>query len=215
MVGTPEHYFCIIDLFALRGDGEWKRKFAAHAVAQVLIQKVTSHQSEIIHFLFFIKYIFNTDSDFSVGCPLDIWHKEQYMVCNTFFIFWRTHVLFCGAIDTFVLDFWWCLPWVSKPGWISLVCSLACKLFLRFASGATPADLPMASMAAHHVTFPTCIFQQRRDTWVWTGDLSLSKLMCYPLSHHDRVWYSNTQCMNRALKLFSYSSLSRKQFVLH
>ena len=25
---------------------------------------------------------------------------------------------FCGATDTPVLDFWWCLPWVSKPGWI-------------------------------------------------------------------------------------------------
>ena len=25
---------------------------------------------------------------------------------------------FCGATDTPVLDFWWRLPWVSKPGWI-------------------------------------------------------------------------------------------------
>ena len=26
---------------------------------------------------------------------------------------------FRGAINTSVLDFWWRLPWVSKPGWIS------------------------------------------------------------------------------------------------
>ena len=25
---------------------------------------------------------------------------------------------FCGATDNPVLDFWWHLPWVSKPGWI-------------------------------------------------------------------------------------------------
>ena len=31
---------------------------------------------------------------------------------------WRTWVLFRGATDTPVLDFWWHLSWVSKPGWI-------------------------------------------------------------------------------------------------
>ena len=25
---------------------------------------------------------------------------------------------FCGATDTPVLDFWWCLLWVSKPEWV-------------------------------------------------------------------------------------------------
>ena len=34
---------------------------------------------------------------------------------------------FSGATDTPVLDFWWHLPWVSKPEWIpSLTCVLAC-----------------------------------------------------------------------------------------
>ena len=27
---------------------------------------------------------------------------------------------FCGATDTPVLDFWWHLPWVSKPEWTAL-----------------------------------------------------------------------------------------------
>ena len=27
---------------------------------------------------------------------------------------------FCGATDTPVLDFWWCLLWVSKPEWAAL-----------------------------------------------------------------------------------------------
>ena len=50
---------------------------------------------------------------------------------------------FCEANDTPVLDYWWCLPRVSKPGWILLlVCFLPCSplvrhsmpfcLFLRF-----------------------------------------------------------------------------------
>ena len=28
------------------------------------------------------------------------------------------HVSFFGATGTPVLDFWWCLPWVSKPEWV-------------------------------------------------------------------------------------------------
>ena len=33
---------------------------------------------------------------------------------------------FCGATDTPVLDFWWHLPWVSKPGWIPCMLSRLC-----------------------------------------------------------------------------------------
>ena len=34
---------------------------------------------------------------------------------------------FCGATDTTVLNFWWCLPWVSRPGWTSLIaCFVVC-----------------------------------------------------------------------------------------
>ena len=35
-----------------------------------------------------------------------------------FFKFWTVQVLFVGPLIP-VLDFWWHLPWVSKPGWIS------------------------------------------------------------------------------------------------
>ena len=44
-----------------------------------------------------------------------------------FFKFLEDISPFCGAADTPILDFWWCLPWVSKPGWIlSLACFLTC-----------------------------------------------------------------------------------------
>ena len=34
---------------------------------------------------------------------------------------------FCGAIHTPILDFWWYLTWVSKPGWILWhVCFVNC-----------------------------------------------------------------------------------------
>ena len=46
---------------------------------------------------------------------------------------------FCRATDAPILDFWWCLPWVLKPGWISFACFLA-YVILRFTSGATPAE---------------------------------------------------------------------------
>ena len=29
----------------------------------------------------------------------------------------------CGTTDTPVLEFWWCLPWVLKPGWIICLCA--------------------------------------------------------------------------------------------
>ena len=56
---------------------------------------------------------------------------------------------FCGAVDIPLLDFWWWLPKVSKPCWISFVCasSATCNGFLRFTSSAIPADLLTASIA--------------------------------------------------------------------
>ena len=110
------------------------------------------------------------------GCRKDVWR-----ICFYCHDFWMVHnqslllsVLFiysflkkivdsispsCGAIDTPVLDFWWFLPWVSKPGWNIL---LACLLsehnrFLRFTSGATAADLLAASMVAEPFHLNTCV----------------------------------------------------------
>ena len=54
---------------------------------------------------------------------------------------------FCGANDTPVLDFWWCLPWVESQGGYLCCTFLACVI-LRFTSGATPADCVEISMAA-------------------------------------------------------------------
>ena len=62
---------------------------------------------------------------------------------------------FCGATDSPVLDFWWLLPWVSNLGWIPHLCASlpVHNRFLRFTSGATPADLLAASMAASCVPY--------------------------------------------------------------
>ena len=62
---------------------------------------------------------------------------------------------FHGATDTPVLDFWWRLPWVSKPGWIPRLHALSpmCHEFLRFTSGVTPADCIEVSMVAGHVPY--------------------------------------------------------------
>ena len=56
----------------------------------------------------------------------------------------------CGATKTPVLDFWWCLLWVSKPEWAAffVLGEGVCYTFPRFVSGVTPADLLVASMAA-------------------------------------------------------------------
>ena len=41
----------------------------------------------------------------------------QVFIFSFFLKFLEVTCPFCGATDTPVLDFWWCLPWVSKPGW--------------------------------------------------------------------------------------------------
>ena len=62
-------------------------------------------------------------------------HNEYRLLGTIFFffsflffkIFWRTHVPFYGTTDTPILDFWWRLPWVSKPGWTCLYAFLPAR----------------------------------------------------------------------------------------
>ena len=54
---------------------------------------------------------------------------HQLLLFNARFFFKKREDIspFGGATDTLVLDFWWCLPWFSKPGWIPLLaCFTAC-----------------------------------------------------------------------------------------
>ena len=58
---------------------------------------------------------------------------------------------FCGATDNPVLDFWWCLLWVSKPEWAALFVlggGIHVTFSLRFTFGVIPADVLAASIAA-------------------------------------------------------------------
>ena len=56
------------------------------------------------------------------------WEIKQ--VCKMFFFFflwkffWRTSVLFVGPLILLFLDFWWWLPWDSKPRVDPLACML-------------------------------------------------------------------------------------------
>ena len=80
--------------------------------------------------------------------PTFQWTK--YFFKKILFAIFGGHESFCGTTGTPVLDFWWCLLWVSKRGLIphSHASLPVCNGFLRLISGATPADLLMASMAA-------------------------------------------------------------------
>ena len=79
--------------------------------------------------------------------------------CNHFLNKIGGYMSFYGATDTPVLDFWWCLLWVSKPKWAALftlgrgICDV-CSL--RFTSGVTPAELLMASMVTSHCSPHVC-----------------------------------------------------------
>ena len=89
-----------------------------------------------------------------------------------FFNFWRTHVLFVGPlIPLFGLLVMSALGFKARVD--SLACFLACVLFLRFTSGATPADLLTASMAADfdpctcsRQTYPQALVVSRLEPWL-------------------------------------------------
>ena len=61
------------------------------------------------------------------------YHFHQFSSSSTnlqqsffFYKFFEDIIPFCGTTDIPVLDFWWCLPWVSKPGWIPCMHSYLC-----------------------------------------------------------------------------------------
>ena len=89
---------------------------------------------------------------------------------------------FRGATDTPVLNFWWRLPWVSRPGWIPHLCALlpACNEFLRFISGATPANCIEVSMAAE--PFWSMYLQTCSQALVEVQGLPQAR-HCRPLGH--------------------------------
>ena len=67
----------------------------------------------------------------------------SYWNAFLFFKKWEDISAFCGATDTPVLDFWWCLPFVSKSKWIPCLqaSSPMCNGILRITFVAIRADL--------------------------------------------------------------------------
>ena len=105
-----------------------------------------------------------------------------------FFLNFRGHKSFLWGHWYPVLDFWWCLPWVSKPGWIPRLHALspACNEFLRFTSGATPADCIEVSMAAEpfRSTYLQMCLQALVEVWgsnLWPSVPQTRR--CRPLGH--------------------------------
>ena len=98
---------------------------------------------------------------------------------------------FCGAIDTLVLGFWWHIPWVSKPGWIPHLHALLpeCNEFLRFTSGAKPADLLMASMADGHVPYLLQFESSVHASFTWEIKSTIVYFFCFRNSKRNgRGW---------------------------
>ena len=107
-------------------------------------------------------------------------YETVYMISNSLTFFKKNLEdisPFCGATDTPVLDFWWCLLWVSKPEWAVLFMlsrGIHVTHSLRFTSGATPADLLATSIAAKPIssTYLTCdhaLVGLKRETYHATG----------------------------------------------
>ena len=120
-----------------------------------------------------------------------------------FFLFFLKKFLedmspFCGATDTPVLDFWWRLPWVSKPGWIPCLRALSpvCHEFLRFTSGVTPADCIEVSMAAGCIPYMPCSRGRLPGWWLLVYEIKTAEMcnylvfvnlcqsQCFTILHH-------------------------------
>ena len=90
---------------------------------------------------------------------------------------------FYGATDIPVLDFWWCLLWVSKPERASLFAlgkGIHITHSLIFTSGATSADLLAASIDAEPIS-STYLWPGIGGTW--TGDFSIHRRTLCRLSY--------------------------------
>ena len=99
------------------------------------------------------------------------------------FNFWRTQVLFCGANDSHVLDFWWCFLWVSKPEWAILFTlgrGICGTHYLSFTFGATPA----------HPMWPA---------WLLSRSLDLFRVPATMLSNYP---CSNKHCCLLGFKVY-------------
>ena len=81
------------------------------------------------------------ESSTKKGCLTDDITEPDVMVVNSFFL----------IIHTTVLDSWWRLPWMQRPGWILHLhaSSPACSGILRFTSDVTPSDLLKANIVPH------------------------------------------------------------------
>ena len=95
----------------------------------------------------------------------------RFLVYSFFLNFWRTWVLYVGPLIP-IFVFWWCLLWVSKPEWATIFelgGGICLAHSLRFTSGAIPAYLLAASMAAEpslpHTT--QCEIRQARRSTDW------------------------------------------------
>ena len=83
-----------------------------------------------------------------------------------------------GTTDAPVLNFWWCLLWVSKPEWETLfalgwgICDIHS---LRFTSGVTPLPMYMASIVAGHFSYMHILAEI--ECWIWTTDFLLDSQM--------------------------------------
>ena len=86
---------------------------------------------------------------------------------------------FYGAIDTPVLDFWWCLLWVSKVRVGSLIHTWQIHMWCTFPEIHLWSDTcqPPDGQYRNWSLFPTCVSVEVR-CHIQTGDLPHSSLMC-------------------------------------
>ena len=98
-----------------------------------IIPALVEFLAKVVNFGFVDYFLFQHFLTFSCGAqifPSPLLVQPHYI----FQTIWRTLILFCGATNIPVLDFWWHPPWISKPEWIACLCTSlpACNGFLRF-----------------------------------------------------------------------------------
>ena len=136
-------------LHSYYGDGLFQCN--SYLPLQILFSKYFLQNSTITHCTTYLMFLFSEKR-------LENILRTLTTPCQKFRKFLEDISPSCRASDIPVMDFLWDLSWVSKPERIPHLraSSPACNRFLRFTSGATPADYLVNSMAAQPFDPHTC-----------------------------------------------------------
>ena len=135
---------------------------------------------------------------------------------NFFFNFWRTQVLFVGPLIP-VLDFWWCLLWVSKSEWAAFFALAGgiprdSPLVWYLPTSLQPTWQPAASPQACGELYVECLVHTEIAFNVWNIETKQNAWFGIHFHYHNSTFNTFFWEFSWFLTHFWISNLSRWSF---